>query len=140
MVRNSNFKSRPCEVEGCDKPRWSGGKCKQHTPFTPIPPGRWTKKSSNIRQGGDEMKMFFLKIWNKRPHKSEIDGTWLGNEPLSIFFHHILPKNKYPELAFEEENIILLTGDQHSSVEANPYKYEKINYLREKLKLKFNIT
>lgn len=129
------FKSKSCNVEGCNNPRWGGGKCKQHTSFSPIP----SKRSSNNRQGGEEMKMFFLKIWKKRPHKSELDGTFLGNEPLTLFFHHILPKSKYPDLAFEEENIILLTSDQHASVEANPYKYEKINYIREKLKFKFNI-
>lgn len=134
------FKSRPCEVEGCNKPRWSKGKCIDHNSFAPMPPSRWTKRSSSNRQGGDKMKMFFLSIWEKRPHKSEIDGTFLGHEALSIFFHHILPKKKYEELAFEEENIVLLTAEQHDSVELNPQKYEKINYLREKLKLKFNIT
>lgn len=131
------IKSKECKVEGCTNPIWSGGKCKHH-----IPPSMGLKQKAypkRCKQGGDEMKMFFLKIWGKRPHYSEIDGTPLGSEPLTLFFHHIMGKKKYPELAFEEENIILLSWDQHSSVEANPYKYEKINYIREKLKLKFNI-
>ena len=52
-----------------------------------------------------------MDIWKKRPHASEVSGRWLGKEPLSVFFHHILPKNKYPEVRMDEENIILLTTD-----------------------------
>ena len=59
-----------------------------------------------------EMQLFFLSIWKKRPHKSEISGESLGNEALSIFFHHILEKNKYPEACLDEENIIIII-DSH---------------------------
>lgn len=86
-----------------------------------------------------EMQLFFLSIWKKRPHKSEISGIYLGKEPLSIYFHHILPKNKYPEIRMDKENIILLTVDEHANVESDIYKYEKINKIREKLKTKYNI-
>lgn len=86
-----------------------------------------------------EMQLFFLSIWKKRPHKSEISGIYLGKEPLSIYFHHILPKNKYPEIRMDKENIILLTVDEHANVESDIYKYEKINQIREKLKTKYNI-
>lgn len=130
------FKSKICKEEGCTNPVWSGGKCRNH-----LPPSKGLKRTySQNRQGGEEMKNFFLKVWNKRPHYSEISNTWLGSECKTIYCHHILPKSKYPELAFEEDNLILLTWDEHSSVEANPYKYEKINQLREQLKLKFNIV
>jgi hypothetical protein len=80
---------------------------------------------------------FFLRIWKKRKHYSEVSGAFLGHTPLSIFFHHLLPKSKYPDLRFEEENIILLTGDEHTSVEMNMYKYEEINKRREKLLEKY---
>lgn len=134
------IKVRTCQVEGCNNPRWSGGKCRQHTPFTPLPPGRWKKKYSVTNQGGDNMIDFFFQIWNERPHISEISGAFLGHEPLTVFFHHILEKEMYPDLAFEKENIILLTLEEHDNVGMGRYKYPKINYLREKLKLKFNIT
>ena len=84
-----------------------------------------------------EMKKFFLQIWKKKPHYSEVSGTYLGSEPLTIFFHHILPKEKYPKAAFDEENIILLTFDEHTTVENDIYKYEKINEKRELLKQKY---
>jgi hypothetical protein len=83
--------------------------------------------------------LLFKQIWNERVHKSEISGIYLGKEPLSIYFHHILPKNKYPEIRMDKENIILLTVDEHANVESDIYRYEKINKIREKLKTKYNI-
>ena len=86
-----------------------------------------------------EMQTFFLEIWKKRPHKSEVSGESLGSEPLSIFFHHILPKEKYPEASLDQENIILLTLDEHTNVENNMYKYEEVNTRRNQLKQKYEI-
>jgi hypothetical protein len=81
---------------------------------------------------------FFLKIWESRPHESEVSGTCLVKEPLSIYFHHILPKSKYPELAYDESNIILLTLDEHTNVETDMYKYEEVNRRRIQLLNKIN--
>jgi hypothetical protein len=83
---------------------------------------------------------FFLQIWKKRPHKSEVSGDFLGNEPLTIFFHHILPKEKYPEACFDEENIILLTLDEHTNVESNMYKYDIVNTKRQFLLSKYQLV
>jgi hypothetical protein len=84
-----------------------------------------------------EMLEFFLMVWSKRTHVSEVSGEHLGKEPLTVFFHHILPKEKYPEAAFDEENIILLTLDEHTKVENDMYKYEEVNKRREQLKIKY---
>jgi len=86
-----------------------------------------------------EMQKFFLQIWKKRPHKSEISGTYLGSEALSTYFHHILPKSKYPEACLDEENIILLTWEEHDQVEMDPTRYEEVNKRREQLKKKYEI-
>jgi hypothetical protein len=53
---------------------------------------------------------------------------------MSTYFHHILPKEKYPEACLDEENIILLTLEEHSNVEADMYRYEEVNKRRELLK------
>lgn len=84
------------------------------------------------------MLSMFMDVWHKREHYSEISGRWLGKEPLSYFFHHILPKNKYPDATLDEENIILLTFEEHQKVEADPTYYEEVNKRREKLKLKYD--
>ena len=59
---------------------------------------------------------------------------------MSTFFHHILAKEKYPDAAYDESNIILLTLDEHTNVENDIYKYEEINKRRESLKLKYERT
>jgi hypothetical protein len=96
------------------------------------------KKSTKVGQIS-EMQQFFLQLWKKKPHYSEISGKYLGKEPLSIYFHHIIRKSSHPELAFEEDNIILLSPEEHEMVEIDMYKYEEINKRREQLKLKYNI-
>lgn len=86
-----------------------------------------------------EMFEFFLEIWKKRSHFSEVSGKSLGKEPLSIYFHHIFPKNKYPEYCFDEDNIVILTFEEHQMIENDMYKYDKVNKIREQLKIKYNI-
>jgi hypothetical protein len=84
-----------------------------------------------------EMRQFFVSIWNKRPHKSEVSEEYLGSEPMSTYFHHILPKEKYPEACLDEENIVLLSLLEHSNVENDMYKYEEINDRRKHLLKKY---
>jgi hypothetical protein len=116
--------------------------CFQHKPRKRIPTSNLTKsvkKEDPIRKN-IEMKDFFLKVWKDRPHKSEISGDYLASEPLHVFFHHILPKNKYPEACLDEENIILLTWEEHDQVESDVTRYEEVNKRREQLKKKYEIT
>ena len=115
--------------------------CFQHRPRKRIPTSNLTKsvkKEDPIRKN-IEMKDFFLKIWKDRPHKSEISGVSLGSEALSTFFHHILPKSKYPKASLDEENIILLTWEEHDQVESDTTRYEEVNKRRELLKQKYEI-
>jgi hypothetical protein len=84
-----------------------------------------------------KMQEFFLSIWKKRPHKSEISGNSLGSEALSVYFHHILAKEKYPQACFDEENIILLTLLEHADVESDMYKFEEVNKRRSLLLVKY---
>jgi hypothetical protein len=121
---------RNCEGEYCFK----------HKPRKPLPVGNALVKMYQKRKEDDEMRSLFLWIWRKRIHFSEISGKKLGNEPLSVFFHHILPKEKYPEAAYDEENIILLTLEEHDNVEKDMYKYEEVNKRRDLLKLKYEST
>ena len=86
-----------------------------------------------------EMFEFFISYWKKSDKKSAVSGKFLGKEPLSVFFHHILPKEKYPEACLDEENIILLTLEEHSNVENDMYRYEEVNKRREQLLKKYNL-
>lgn len=119
--------------------------CFIHKPRKPLPSGKGFStvklnkldKSQNNSYQISEMREFFLLIWEKRKHYSEVSGDYLGKEPLTIFFHHILPKEKYPNASLDEENIILLTFDEHNNVENDMYKYDEVNLRRESLKLKY---
>ena len=136
---------KKCSIEGCSNPIWGNNLCKNHKPRKPI-----AKKSSFLTKRLDKakpkdenkslkMKTFFMEIWNHRSHKSEVSGKFLGNEPRTTFFHHLLPKSKYPDIAFDEENIILLTWEEHQQVENDIYRYEEVNNRRKYLKLKYNL-
>jgi hypothetical protein len=118
-----------------------GEYCFQHKPRKPLAQSRLkptlTAKSEDTIRKISEMREFFLHIWKKKPHKSEVSGTYLGKEPMSTYFHHILPKEKYPEACLDEENIILLTLEEHSNVENDMYKYEEVNDRRKHLLKKY---
>ena len=91
-----------------------------------------------IRTKTETMRNFFMEIWNERKHYSEVSGEYLGSEALSTFFHHILPKSKYPDVAYDKSNIILLTLDEHTNVENDIYRYEEVNRRRIELLNKIN--
>lgn len=121
-------------------------RCKPKKPLPLSGKGSFSKMSSFFANKLDkskdkllEMRQFFLSIWNKKPHRSEVSGDYLGKEALSIYFHHILPKEKYPQATLDEENIILLTLDEHTNVESDIYRYEEINKRRNQLKTKYNL-
>jgi len=138
---------KTCSIENCNNPIWSKGVCKNHIIKKPINGGNTIQMSSLLRKKLDkspskflEMREFFMSIWNQKPHRSELSGDYLGKEPMSTYFHHILPKEKYPEACLDEENIILLTLEEHSNVENDMYKYEEVNERRNQLKLKYERT
>ena len=82
---------------------------------------------------------FFALIWKKRPiHKCATCGKWLGNEPLSYMFDHILEKSKYPQLKYEEDNLQYLCLLCHDNKGRGFYPEElkiKIEFLKKKYNL-----
>jgi hypothetical protein len=130
---------KTCSIEGCENKVWSKGLCLNHIKRKPLPASRQLGISTKVKSFADKekiniMRAFFVEIWKKRRHYSEVSDTYLGSEPMSTYFHHILPKEKYPEACLDEENIILLTLEEHSNVEADMYRYEEVNKRRELLK------
>ena len=138
---------KTCSTENCNNPIWSKGVCKNHMIKKPMADGK-TKRTVRMFTGVQGAKSFekslllremFLDIWKKRSHHSEVSGDYLGKEPMSTYFHHILAKEKYPDACLDEENIILLTLEEHSNVENDMYRYEEINNRRISLKKEYNI-
>ena len=106
------FATKLCKEIGCKMRAWSGGVCKNHTPKKAIPS---TPKPVNNNDRVLKMQEFFLSIWKKRPHKCENCNKYLGNEPLSYMFDHLLEKSKYPELELEEDNIMIVCLECHDN-------------------------
>lgn len=132
---------KTCKIPNCTNFVWSKGLCKSHTMGKPLCNTRTALINKIKVNVVDMLQMyeFFSSIWKKRNHYSEISGTYLGKDPLSIYFHHILSKEKYPEAMFDEENIVLLTLDEHADIENNMYKFDEINNQRNYLKTKYNL-
>jgi len=117
-----------------------GEYCFQHKQRKPLAQSRLKPTltpKKGVSDGYIQQRDMFMDIWKKKPHKSEVSGVYLGKEAMSTYFHHILPKEKYPEACLDEENIILLTLEEHSNVENDIYRYEEINERRNQLKLKY---
>jgi hypothetical protein len=142
---------KTCSVVGCNAPIFGKSVCKYHYPKASLK----SKKSfsnkvlkhieipdkdiSKKREAAERQKNLFKKIWYSREHKSEVSGTYLGKPISSLYFHHILEKRNYKQAAYDEENIIILTPEEHATVELNKYKYEEINRRRELLLTKYKI-
>lgn len=126
-----------------------GDFCFRHKERKPMP--KISKKKENIEKIAleesknflqdtiNKRNYFFFLIWQERPHKSEISGEILYNPVSTAYFHHILPKKKFPVAEFDEENIVLLTLEEHDNVEMDCFRYPEINKRREELKKKYGI-
>lgn len=137
---------KKCCIENCNNNVWSNGFCKNHIAKKPlkqcmVKPSLTGKKLVNDghNKQPSEMKQFFMNFWRTHnPHVCEVCNIPLGKEPLSYMFDHVLEKSKYPELAFEEENIMYLClscHDEKTRGHYNEITKERIKYL----KTKFNI-
>ncbi|MEK6879613.1 MAG: HNH endonuclease signature motif containing protein [Nanoarchaeota archaeon] len=118
---------KKCNFEGCNYNQFGGGYCRNHQYLrTDKKPKvlKKTKRPVNLKQLHDDWH-FYLEIWNERPHLCENCGQWLGNEPLTLYFDHLLEKSKYPDLRYEKENIMLLCWQDHSS-KTNGFPPEKV--------------
>jgi len=133
------MKSKKCKHEGCNNPVWSGGLCKDHIARKPMK--RHAKKEQGVPKPSNQLKRYrlFVLLWKERGPVSEVSGEKIFGEPSSAHFHHILPKNKYPEADLDPENIIIMTMDEHNNVENDMFKYEEVNRRRELLLKKYDL-
>lgn len=78
---------------------------------------------------------FYQEIWEERLHQCFETHKPLTGSPLTLYFHHILPKAKYPQYRHEKWNIVILHPDVHSQVETMLDKAPRVKALTEHLKL-----
>lgn len=76
---------------------------------------------------------FYVKIWNASNKRCQITGRYLGNEPLTTFFHHILPKSRFPEYRWCEWNILMVHPEVHAQIELDMDKVPGVRKMTEEL-------
>lgn len=77
---------------------------------------------------------FFLEIWNEREHICYETGQPLyGDPPPTLYFHHVLEKEKYPQYRYKKWNIVLVTWETHSKCHNNIDFAPKVKAYRDKL-------
>lgn len=62
----------------------------------------------------EQYEQFYRQIWNKQPHVCQSCNANLGSEMKSYMFDHLLEKSKYPDFAFEEDNIMIVCLQCHN--------------------------
>jgi len=90
-----------------------------------------SKKKSTQEQIAQAIAMLdmFKEIWDERLHSCYETGEGLGEEPKTIYFHHVLPKLKYPQYAISKWNIVLLSWLAHDQCEIDLDRSPKVKAL-----------
>lgn len=65
--------------------------------------------------------LLFNKLWNERPHVSQVSGVPLGAFDIRLF-SHICTKGAYPSLRLREDNIKMITKEEHDMWEFHRHK------------------
>ena len=106
---------------GCNTPQYifSWGKCKTcYNKEYKKPIKKISERGKILKEKKKEYTKLqfelFQEIWNERKHNCQSCGFWLGNEPKSIFFDHLIEKSKRKDLALIKENILLVCENCHS--------------------------
>lgn len=114
--------------------------------FNPQPKPEKTekkKKSYKYKKKPTGELELFKHIWEQRGPYSQISGTYLGEFNV-CYFAHIIPKakNKFPEFKLNQDNIYLMTFDEHFMWDNRYHKctgqeWDMIKQLKENLLLDY---
>lgn len=127
-------KKKPCKICGNYRVLFSKGRCFYCTPKKAI---QTKKKKYNPKLKVKDHE-FYNEIWNERPHVCGNCGHFLGQEPRTIYFDHILEKSKYPEYRHTKENIWLLCWDCHTNKTNGIYSDTMKSVIKETRELLLN--
>jgi len=124
------LKAKPKECLGCGELTliWSKGMCKYCAAASSTPKLKKTKLTSKRKPTG-EMALFET-LWNIRERVSFLTGRPVPFSPST--FAHVLPKSKYPGLRLYDKNIIFLTLEEHTLLDAGT-KEQRAKYAQQYL-------
>lgn len=95
----------------------------KRTPLKRTPIRKRSKKAKEKIEDRKEIskkdKEIYMEIWREREHVCFESGDNLGEEALTTYFHHVLPKekSKFPQYRHTKWNIILLSPRIHNTLE-----------------------
>jgi len=92
------------------------------------------------REQRDKMWELFEQHWNSKPHICEQCTVKIYGENKSLYHHHLLEKGieKYKDLKYEIDNLMLLCSDCHTSV-TNGFGGDKVIKRTQEAKEKYEI-
>lgn len=126
--------AKTCQAPDCINPSQSHGFCFRHgylrtdqkwkdslerrnTPKKPNKTITDTKKGFVGKDTEKGEKSFLDKIWQDRPHISDVSGAkldiWVGTVFFYNCFSHLLSKGRYPKMRLVAENISLQSPQEH---------------------------
>lgn len=123
-----------CIYEGCKNNRFGGKYCRYHQykrenrSNTLGKTNKLSIKKFSVKRQRENAKIlgtvkkdheFYYEIWCEREHIDFETGEPIYGEPLTLYFHHCLPKKKYPKLRHAKENIVLISWQTHTKAENN---------------------
>lgn len=94
------------------------------------------QKKEEIKTLLNEDFIFYGKVWDSLSHYCFETNQYLGAIPNLCYFHHVLPKEIYPQYRHCLWNIVLLHPLVHNQVETNIEFCPKVNELTKQLKIK----
>jgi hypothetical protein len=111
-----------CEIEGCNNPVFSKGRCRFHQIRSPIKKKSFIKKKVKVNVAKNtQMKDFFLEIWKERyPHNCVI-----CNEPAKDS-HHILERRLFKDGGYYLDNGASLCEKHHLLAELTELSCDEI--------------
>jgi 5-methylcytosine-specific restriction endonuclease McrA len=144
--------AKKCSIEGCNNPSFCNDYVNKKSYCSIHRHLREDKKYKGVNKVTEKQKVkiqekkeytktqfeMFLEIWEEKEHYCESCECYLGDEPLSVFFDHLIEKSKRKDLALEKENIFLCCLQCHSS-KTNGYPTEKHKQAIIKAIKQFNI-
>ena len=121
---------KKCSFKGCNHNVFGKGFCKQHYPKTPLKKNSKPLKKSYLSKKPTEKALLakekkkeytieqtkmFLDIWKNNPHNCQSCDKYLGEEPLSLYFDHLIEKSQRKDIALCKWNIYICCSDCHSA-------------------------
>ena len=100
--------------------------------------------TTDKQAAAQRMHNFFKRLWDQREDESGNCYCFETGRLLpfsyrqnTCCYYHVLPKNRYPEYALEDWNIVILHPEIHEKVEKDIDLCPKVKVLTQKLKEKY---